>query len=81
VGRAGWLERIVEIPPALRGVVAGGWIEAGDAWHPSEDAELDLRPSVTIAAGAETAIGPVFLAWSRAEVGRRRVTLSVGRWP
>ena len=81
VGRAGWLRRIAEIPPALRGIVAGGWIEAGDAWHPSEDAELDLRPSATVAAGAETAIGPVFLAWSRAEAGRRRVTLSVGRWP
>jgi NTE family protein len=81
VGRAGWLARVEEIPPALRGIVAGGWIEAGDAWHPSEDAELDLRPSLTIAAGAETAIGPVFLAWSRAEAGRRRVTLSVGRWP
>jgi NTE family protein len=81
VGRAGWLERIAEIPPALRGVVVGGWIEAGDAWNPSADAELDLRPSVTIAAGAETVLGPVFLAWSHAEAGRRRVTLSIGRWP
>lgn len=81
VGRAGWLRRIAEIPPALRGIVAGGWIEAGDAWRSSENAELGLRPSVTIAAGAETAVGPVFLAWSRAEAGRRRVTISAGRWP
>lgn len=81
VGRAGWLRRIAEIPPALRGVVAGGWIEAGDAWDSSADAELDPRPAFTAAVGAETLLGPIFLAWSRAEGGRGRVTLSIGRWP
>ncbi|CAN5896006.1 hypothetical protein BH20GEM1_BH20GEM1_21700 [soil metagenome] len=81
VGRAGWLRRIAEIPPALRGVVAGGWIEAGDAWESSADAELDPRPAFTAAVGAETLLGPIFLAWSRAEGGRGRVTLSIGRWP
>jgi NTE family protein len=81
VARAGWLKRIAEIPPALRGVVAGGWIEAGDAWDPSEDEELDPRPAVTAAIGAETMLGPVFLTWSRAEGGRGRVTVSLGRWP
>jgi NTE family protein len=81
LGRAGWLKRIAEIPPALRAIVAGGWIEAGDAWKRSVDDDLELHPSGTAAVGAETPLGPVFLAWARAEDGRRRVTLSIGRWP
>jgi NTE family protein len=81
VGRAGWLRRVAELPPALRAVVAGGWVEAGDAWDPSVDEELDPRWAGTVAVGAETLLGPVFLAWSRAEGGRGRVTVSVGRSP
>ena len=81
VGRVGWLRRIAQIPPALRAVVAGGWIEAGDAWDRSDDEELDLRASVSVAVGAESILGPLFLAWSRAEGGDGRVTLSLGRYP
>jgi hypothetical protein len=69
------------MPPALRALVAGAWIEAGDAWDPSEDEDFDLRPAVTAAVGAETLLGPVFLAWARAEAGRGRVTVSLGRYP
>ncbi|HEY7471821.1 MAG TPA: patatin-like phospholipase family protein [Gemmatimonadota bacterium] len=79
--RAGWLRRIAETPPALRAVVAGAWIEAGDAWDPSRDEALDARIAATAGLGSETLIGPVFLAWSRAEGGRGRVTLSIGRSP
>ncbi|HJR54406.1 MAG TPA: patatin-like phospholipase family protein [Gemmatimonadota bacterium] len=81
VGRAGWLRRIAEIPPALRAVVAGGWIEVGDAWERSDGEELDLRPAVSLAVGAETLLGPLFLAWSRAERGDGRITVSLGRYP
>lgn len=79
--RAGWLRRIAEIPPALRAVVAGGWVEVGDAWDPSLDDELDARSAITAAVGAETLLGPTFLAWSRAEGGHTRFTLSLGRFP
>ncbi|HET6362726.1 MAG TPA: patatin-like phospholipase family protein [Gemmatimonadota bacterium] len=81
VGRVGLLRRIAEIPPALRAVVAGGWIEAGDAWDRSDDEEIDLRPSVTLAVGAETLFGPLFLAWSRADEADGRITVSLGRYP
>jgi len=81
VGRVGFLRRIAEIPPALRAVVAGGWVEAGDAWDRSDDEEMNLRPSVTVAVGAESILGPMFLAWSRAESGDGRITLSLGRYP
>lgn len=65
----------------MRALVAGGWVEAGDAWDPSRDDEFDPHPALTAAVGAETLLGPVFLAWSRAEGGRGRVTVSLGRWP
>lgn len=81
VGRVGWLRRIAEIPPALRAVVAGGWVEAGDAWDRSEDEEIDLRASVSVGVGAESILGPLFVAWSRAEGEDGRVTLSLGRYP
>ncbi|HJU87089.1 MAG TPA: BamA/TamA family outer membrane protein, partial [Gemmatimonadota bacterium] len=81
LGRVGLLRRIAEIPPALRAVVAGGWVEAGDAWHRSGEEELDLRPSFSAAVGAETLLGPLFLAWSRAEDGDGRITVSLGRYP
>ena len=81
IARAGWLHRIVEIPPALRAVLAGGWIEAGDAWDPSLDEEFDARVTLTAAVGAETIAGPIFFAWSRAEGGRGRLTFSIGRSP
>lgn len=80
-GRTGWLRRVAELPPALRAVVAGGWLEAGDAWDSSVDEEIDPRVAGTVAVGAETLLGPIFLAWSRAEGGRGRVTVSIGRSP
>lgn len=81
VARAGWLRRLTEVPPAFRAVVAGAWVEGGDAWDPSLDEELDLRLAVSAALGVETLIGPVFVAWTRAEGGRGRITLSFGRSP
>ncbi len=81
VARAGWLRRVAELPPAFRAVVVGIWGEAGDAWDPSLDEELDIRLAVTAALGVETLLGPIFLGWSRAESGRGRVTLSLGRSP
>ncbi|HYO48201.1 MAG TPA: BamA/TamA family outer membrane protein, partial [Gemmatimonadota bacterium] len=81
VARAGWLRRVAELPPAFRAVVAGIWVEAGDAWEPSLDQDLDPRFAVTTALGVETLLGPIFLGWSRAESGRALVTLSLGRSP
>ena len=81
VARAGWLRRVAEVPPAFRAVVAGAWVEGGDAWEPSLDEEFDARLAVTAAVGVETLLGPIFLAWSRSEGGRGRLTLSLGRSP
>ena len=81
VARAGWLRRVAELPPAFRAVVVGIWGEAGDAWDPSLDEELEARLAITAALGVETLLGPIFLGWSRAESGRGRVTLSLGRSP
>jgi hypothetical protein len=61
--------------------VAGGWLEAGDAWDRSSGEEIDLRPAFTVAVGAETLFGPLFLAWSRAEGSDGRITVTLGRYP
>ncbi|HUP20445.1 MAG TPA: hypothetical protein VM778_10885, partial [Gemmatimonadota bacterium] len=78
VVRAGLLRRLFAIPPA-RGVYAGGWVEAGNAWAEAEDPAVDdLQHAVTLAFVVDTAIGPVALAWGRGEGGRDRAYVAVG---
>ena len=36
---------------------------------------------VALELGAETLLGPLFFAWSRAEDGDGRITVSLGRYP
>jgi len=82
VARVGYLTRITEVPPALRAVLVGGWLEAGDAWRHSDDDPLDrLHCTATAAVGVETIIGPIFAAWARADEGRGRLYVSLGRSP
>lgn len=77
--RVGLLHRVASVPPALRGVFVGGWVEAGGAWPDSESIDLDdLEWAGTLAAGAETILGPVWVAYGRAEAGRDRVYVAIG---
>lgn len=76
VGRAGALVRLTQVPPALHGVYAGGWIETGDAWSDGDDP--DPRWAATATVGAETILGPAWLAYGRGEGGRERIYVALG---
>jgi len=75
-----YLYRIAQLPSVLgKGVYLGGWIEAGNVWDDSgEIAVDDLRFTTTLTLGAETIVGPFYLAHSMAEEGRSRWYLSIG---
>lgn len=79
VARVGALRRVASVPPAFRGVYAGGWVEAGNAWPDAGAIDLgDLEWAATAALGAETILGPVYVAWGRAEGGRDRIYVALG---
>lgn len=76
--RAGLLRRLFAIPPA-RGVYAGGWVEAGNAWAEIGDPSLeDLERAATLALVVDTGLGPVTLGWGHAGGHRNRAYLAVG---
>ncbi len=79
VARVGYLYRFARIPPALRGVYLGAWGEGGNVWNRGRDIELgDLLWAGTVALGADTGIGPVFVAYGLAEKGDDRVYVALG---
>ena len=81
VGRAGYWRAINPRVGALRPRHhLGVWLEAGDAWADAREATLrGLRWSVTLALGAKTPVGPVYLAWGRADDNSQAWYLSIGR--
>ncbi len=60
----------------------GFWWEAGDAWADPREARLrELKWSVTVALGAKTPVGPVYVAWARADDGGEVWYLAIGKKP
>jgi NTE family protein len=76
VARAGYYHR-------LRGksLYAGGWLEAGNVWASGGDFGSDLITTITAALLLDSRLGPVILAYGRAEDGDDKVYLSIGRSP
>lgn len=67
---------------ALFGVplFVGGSIEAGEVWSDPDEFDLDeLRFAGSVYVGANTALGPVYLAFGRSEGGRQSAYLVIGR--
>ena len=81
VGSLGYFYRIARLPATLgEGVYAGGWFDAGNVWDRSEDIKPEiLRVGGTVALGADTVIGPIFLAYGQAEREIHRFYFSLGR--
>lgn len=80
VFRPTYLYRLGTLSPILgKGIYVGGWLEAGNYWPSRDDVRLDdLRYAATVTLGAETVIGPAYLAIGFAEHGRRQFYLSIG---
>ncbi len=80
VFRPTYLYRLGTLSPIVgKGIYAGGWLEVGNFWPSRDDVRLDdLRYAVTLGLGAETVVGPVYLAVGFAEHGRRQIYLSIG---
>jgi len=67
---------------ALFGVplFAGGSVEAGDVWSGGAGLDIDeLRIGGSVFVAADTALGPVYLAFGRSEGGRQSAYLLIGR--
>jgi NTE family protein len=61
-------------------IYLGGWLEAGNAWATSRDVRVgDLHYAATLVIGADTFLGPIFLAYGHADGGHDAFYLSMGR--
>lgn len=79
VARIGYAYRLARIPPALRGVYLAAWAEGGSVWEQARDIDAgDLSLAGTVAIGADTGLGPAFLAYGAAENGDDRVYIALG---
>jgi NTE family protein len=79
--KLGYHYRIAMLPSVLgQGVYVGALTEAGNVWQStSEISTGDLVYSGTAILGADTILGPFFLAYGRSEGGRSRIYLTLGR--
>jgi NTE family protein len=81
LGRAIYHHRIDRIPALVDGFFWGGSLEVGtitgQRLGPPEGSGVTLAGSLFLA--ADTALGPVYLAWGRAEQGRDAFYLIIGR--
>ena len=69
VGSLGYRYRLLVLPSQLgRGIYAMAHFDAGNVWQDSVDTG-DLRYGGALGIGADTAIGPLYLAYGRADGG------------
>jgi NTE family protein len=79
-GRATYYMRLKDKPLLTRGFFVGGSLEIGNTWRRGDTlAWNDLRPASSIFVGADTGIGPLYLALGYAPNGGSAVYLFIGR--
>lgn len=79
-GRATYYQRLRDTPVLTRGFFVGGSLETGNAWSQREPVSLrDLRLAASVFVGADTGIGPLYVALGRAPKGGSAVYLFIGR--
>ncbi|MFO1489798.1 MAG: patatin-like phospholipase family protein [Kiritimatiellia bacterium] len=78
VASLGYRYRLMTLPPTLgQAVYAMTRLDVGNVWR--DDIETgDLRQGVAIGAGADTKLGPLYLAYGHAEGGYDRYYFSLG---
>ncbi len=63
----------------MKKLYLGGWVEAGNVWARTSEASLnDLRYAGTFLFGMDTILGPIYIAWGKAEQGRDTLYLTAG---
>jgi len=79
--KLGYHYRLAALPSGLgQGVYLGGLLEAGNVWDRSADISVsDLRYGFTAILGADTILGPLFVAYAVGEGGSNRFYLTIGR--
>ena len=79
-GRTTYYQRLRDTPVLTRGFFVGGSLEAGNAWARRDQVSLrDLRLAASVFVGADTGIGPLYVALGRAPRGGSAVYLFIGR--
>jgi len=79
-GRASYYMRLRETPVLTRGFFVGGSLELGNAWDSRREVSArDLRKAMSLFIGADTGLGPLYLALGRAPRGGSAVYLFIGR--
>ncbi len=81
-GRLIYRYRLTDTARQLLGatVFVGGSLEAGEVWARRDDFDLeDLRYGGSLYLGADTALGPIYLAYGLSEGGRQSAYLFIGR--
>lgn len=79
-GRASYYQRLRDNPLFARGFFLGGSLELGNAWKRSDPLRpRDLRPAASVFVGADTGLGPLYLALGYAPQGSTVVYLFIGR--
>ncbi len=80
VGGILYLFRIGQLPALGEGFYAGLSLETGNVWPTRDAIDLgDLRRSASITVGADTVLGPAYLAYGRTTGGKDSYYLYVGR--
>ncbi len=78
--RVGYYQRLALDPGLARALFAGGTLEAGNAWQRAADINWrQLRTGASLYVGADTAIGPVYLALVHGKGQRTGLYLFLGR--
>ncbi|MBV8605247.1 MAG: patatin-like phospholipase family protein [Pelomonas sp.] len=79
-GRLGYYYRLDTAPVFTRGFFVGGTLEAGNAWAHAHEVTLSgLRTAGSVFLGADTGLGPLYLALGHAPLGGTAIYLFIGR--
>ncbi len=80
LARAGWYRRLSDAPWLTRGWFVGGSLEAGNTWPDARDfAVTDLRWAGSVFVGADTGLGPLYIALGSAKRGGTALYVFIGR--
>lgn len=78
--RTAYYWRLASPPVFSRAFFAGGTLEAGNAWNERGEIRLGgLRTGMSLFLGADTGLGPIYLALTHAPEGQTGLYLLVGR--